>query len=158
MAGQIKIIPNTFAVDEKTNQGLVIFETLTKKTKFSVYLSSNVEVGLFLRESFKRQESGFVLSRKVIESMGYKIDRGFVKDLNGDQEHVQLVLRDENKNLKRLSVSLLELVGMWTLENFPMYTNARVIENCRDVKVEVKETSKPLKSDLYKRYGQKYLM
>lgn len=157
MAGQVKIVPNTFAMDEKTSQGLVIFETLTTKTKFSVYLGSNVEVGLFLRESFKRQESGFVLSKKIIESMGYKIDRGFVKELNGDHELVQLILKD-GKKTKRLSVSLLELVGMWTLENFPMYTNSNLIENCRDVKVEVKETSKPLRSDLFKRYGQKYLM
>lgn len=158
MAGQLKIVPNTFAMDEKTKQGLVIFETVTTKTKFSVYLSNNTEVGLFLKESFKRQESGFVLSRKILESMGYTLDKGVIKELDGERESVHLVLRDESKKLKKIKVSLLELVGMWTLEGFPMYANSKFIENCRDIKVEVKETSKPLKSDLYKRYGQKYLM
>ncbi len=158
MAGQIKIAPQTFALDEKTNQGLVVFETVKAKTKFSVHLNESVEVGLFLKESFKRQESGFALSKKLFESLGYKLDRGVIKELEGEREEAHLVLRDADKNLKKVQVSMLELLGMWTLENFPMYANSKFIENCRDIKVELKETSKPLKSDLYKRYGQKYLM
>lgn len=158
MAGQIKIIPNTFALDEKTNQGLVVFETVTTKTKFSVYLSESVDVSLFLRESFKRQESGFALTLKVFEALGYKLDRGAIKELEGEREEAHLVLRNEEGKLKRIKISMLELLGLWTVQNFPMFANSKFIENCRDVKVEVKETSKPLKADLYKRYGQKYLM
>ena len=67
MAAPIRIAPQTFALDDKTNQGLVVFETLKTKTKFSVHLNSSVEVGLFLKESFKRQESGFALSKKIFE-------------------------------------------------------------------------------------------
>ncbi len=158
MIKQVKIIPQTFALDEKTQQGLVIFETVEEKTKFSVYLSESIEVGLFLKESFKRQESGFALSKKIFESLGYRLDKGVINELDGEQEKSIMVLRDVDDFLKKIQVSMLELLGMWTLENFPIFASIQFIENCRDIKAKLKETGKPLKIDLYKRYGQKYLM
>ncbi len=158
MIEQVKIIPQTFALDEKTQQGLVVFETIQEKTKFSVYLNESIEVGLFLKEAFKRQESGFALSKKIFESLGYRLDKGVINELDGEQEKIIIVLKGVDKLLKKVQVSMLELLGMWTLENFPMFASTKFIENCRDIKVKLKETSKPLKKDLYKRYGQKYLM
>jgi hypothetical protein len=156
----IRIAPQTFALDEKTNQGLVVFETLKERTKFSVHLGGSVEIGLFLNESFKRQESGFVLSKKILEAQNLEIKKGQLTELNGEREEVHLFLKDpkKEKGLKKIKMSLLEILGLWTLENFPLYANKNFIENCRDIKIEVKETSNPLKSDLHKRYGQKYLM
>lgn len=156
----VKIIPQTFALDEKTNQGLVVFETLKDRTKFSVHLGSSVEIGLFLKESFKRQESGFVLSKKILDAQNLEIKKGQITELGGEREEVHLFLKngEQEKGVKKMKMSLLELLGLWTLENFPLYANKNFIENCRDIKVEVKDTGKPLKSSLYKKYGQKYLM
>jgi len=156
----IKVRPQTFALDEKTNQGLVIFETLKERRQFSVHLGSSVEIGLFLNESFKRAESGFVLSKRILEAQSLEIKKGQITEIDNEREEVHLFLKDpkKEKGLKKIKMSLLELLGLWTLENFPLYANKTFIENCRDIKIEIKETSKPLKSDLHKRYGQKYLM
>lgn len=156
----VKIIPQTFALDEKTNQGLVVFETVKERTKFSVYLGSSVEISMFLKESFKRQESGFVLSKKILEAQNLEIKKGQITELSGEREEVHLFLKAgaEERGSKKISMSLLELLGLWTLDNFPLYANKNFIESCRDVKIEIKETATPLKSNLYKKYGQKYLM
>jgi hypothetical protein len=158
MTGQVRIAPQTFAVDDKTGQGLVIFETLKSKTKFSVHMSNSLEIGLFLSESFKREESGYHLSKKIFEKLGYSVDRGSICGLEGEREEVQLVLRDQDGELEKVNVGLLELLGLWSTKSFPLFASKKFIESCRDVKIEIKETGKPLKSDLYKRYGQKYLM
>ena len=65
---------------------------------------------------------------------------------------------DEKQKSQKVRVSLLEILGLWTLEKFNLYASADFIESCRDVKVELKETKNPLGADLHKRYGQKYLM
>lgn len=164
-----RVRPVTFALDEKTNQGLVVFETLKEKVKFSVYLSDSLDLALFLQESFKRRESGFVLSKKIIESQGLKIKKARITNLEGDRELVHLFFKlskkvdskkpDEQKpKIQKMEVSLLEILGLWTLENFSLYACNDFIEKCRDVKIELKETKNPLGADLHKRYGQKYLM
>jgi hypothetical protein len=172
-----RIRPVTFALDEKTNNGLVVFETLKDRIKFTVYLNSSLDLALFLQESFKRQESGFVLSKKLIKVGGLKIKKARISELDGDRELVHLFLKsvskkksddafekkspekssDKSKNQK-VKVALLEVLGLWTLENFPLYACDDFIEKCRDVKIELKETKSPLGADLHRRYGQKYLM
>ena len=173
---EVRIRPVTFALDEKTNQGLVVFETSKEKIKFSVYLNSSLDLALFLQESFKRQESGFALSKKIIKAGGFKIKKARITEIDGDHELVHLFLKprekkaelEENKiettkevqklKSQKMTVSLLEVLGLWTLENFPLFACNEFIEKCRDVKIEIKETKSPLGSDLYRRYGQKYLM
>gem|GEM_PF-2642514 len=161
---ECRVRPVTFALDEKTNQGLVVFETLKDQLKFSVYLNNSVDLALFLQESFKRQESGFALSKKLLESQDLKIKKARISEIDGDHELVHLFLKrsdktsDEKQKSQKIKVSLLEVLGLWTLENFNLYASADFIESCRDVKVELKETKNPLGADLHKRYGQKYLM
>jgi len=161
---EFRVKPVTFALDEKTNQGLVVFETLKDQVKFSVYLNSSLDLALFLQESTKRQESGFALTKKLIKSQDLKIKKARISGLEGDNEEVHLYLKstekgpDEKAKSSKLRTSLLEVLGLWTLESFNLYANADFIESCRDVKVELKETKNPLGADLHKRYGQKYLM
>jgi len=162
---ETRIRPVTFALDEKTNQGLVVFETLKDQIKFSVYLNNSLDLALFLQESFKRQESGFALSKKIIKSQNLKIKKARISELDGDHELVHLFLKSKDKNktedkpkVQKMQVALLEVLGLWTLENFSLYACNDFIEKCRDVKIELKETKSPLGADLHRRYGQKYLM
>ena len=155
----IRIRLVSFALDEKSCQGLVVFETLKEKTKFSLVLNSSVDLALFLQESFKRQESGFVLSKKILDGQGLKIKKGKILSLETEKEEAQIYVKhEEKKGSQKIKISLLEILGLWTLENFPLYADADFIEQCRDLKVDLKETANPLNVDLHKRYGQKYLM
>jgi len=157
---ECRVKPVTFAIDEKNHQGLVVFETVKDHVKFSVHLGNSLDLALFLQESTKRQESGFALTQKVIHSQNLKIKKARVSHVSGESETVHLFLKstDEKAKAQKVRVSLLEVLGMWTLENFHLYACADFIESCRDVKVELKETKSPLGADLYRRYGQKYLM
>lgn len=155
----LRVVPQTFAVDDLTGQGLIVFETFKARTKFSIHLGVNIDLGLFVKESFKKKESGFSLSQKLINDFDLEIKSGWIKSLEADHDEVYLSFcSPEKKGMRKIKLSLLELLGLWSLENFSLFASKKLIEDCREVKINLHDSEKPLKLDLHKKYGQKYLM
>lgn len=156
--GLLRVQPKTFVVDERGGQGLVLFETLKSKTEFTLYFNSGFDVELFIREAFNRQESGFLLSYKLCESLGFVPKKGHLKDIESQKGALLFLEQKEGDEKLKIEVGLVELLGLWALHNFPLYASKRFIADCRDMKIEEGGLSQALTMDLYKKYGQKYLM
>lgn len=153
----LKVVPKTFAVDEKTSQALVVFEILDDNTKFSFFLGAGIDVELFISSSMRRSELGFSLAKSIIDELGLEVKKAVVRD-TGESEIVELVLLKENKFFKLLEITMVELLGLWSIKAFDIYAEKAFIKKCRDVTVEIKDTKSALLSHQYKKYGQKYLM
>lgn len=157
----IKIKPQAFVHDERSKMGLAIFEEIESRVKFSVALDSFVNLDLFLRESFKKEESGFSLSYKVMEEFGYEIDLALLDLLPNNETKSVIYLKhksDSSMPLKEMNVRTFELLGLWHSKDFQMFASSEFIESSKNIVIKKEENSDPNLKNLHKKYGQKYLI
>lgn len=157
----IEVKPDTFAIDDRSGSGLIIFESLKDMKKFSFQVGESVDLALFIDESIKRSESGFCLAYRFIDHFEATPEMGVLKAESNEEDVTALLLlksQDSDLKLGELKLSILELLGLWSLKQFPLYATKDLIEDQRDTKYNLSETDPPLRRELYKKYGQKYLM
>ena len=151
----IKVTPKAFAVDEKLFQSIVVFESAKLKTSFSVVLGAPEEISGLVKGSSHSQKSPYNLCCKIMEQNQLKPKKAVIKN----EHDVDLCLKKEElKGFQKVNVSIPEMLGLWNVSDFPIYAMPDYIESVRSVDLVVEGESSTPKSELYKIYGQKYLM
>ncbi len=157
----VQVIPQAFVNDERSSQGLAIFENQETKEKFTVFIESEVNVNLFLRESFKKSETGFSLSYEFIKAFNYEIDMAVLEKENESDIKVSIFLKhkdDTSRSLKEVRIKIYELLGLWNNLDFKIMASTDLISFSKDMSLPLSEGSGPQVKNLHKKYGQKYLI
>lgn len=154
-----RVYPKAFAVDERLMQSIAIFEDRASKVTFSLTIGAPEEIVALLKDSSVALKSPFKTVLKVLEVFDSKPKKAIIKSEND----VDLCLKQEGlKGFKKVKISMSEMLGLWNLYDFPIYSKSDFIESVREVELKSDKDqagSKGLPSgELYKAYGQKYLM
>lgn len=150
-----KIKPKAFAIDERLQQGLVIFETVKSGTTFSISLGPLDDVINLIKDGPETAEGPFKLTKKVFEEFHVAPKKASI-DKEGE---ITLFLKQkQNKRSKKLNLSVAELLGLWNVYDFPIFSSQSFIDNSREKVLETNADKFKSNPELYKRYGQKYLM
>jgi hypothetical protein len=152
----LRVYPKAFAIDEKLSQSLAIFEDAKARVSFSLTLGSPEEIANLVKDSTQSNyNAGYSLSSKILECFSAKPKKAIIRS----ESRVDICIKqDEIRGFKKIQTSIGEMLGLWNLHGFPIYSESEFIDSVRqiDLKSE-KETSQP-SGDLYRVYGQKYLM
>jgi len=151
----IRVYPKAFAVDDKLKQSLAIFEDAKSKVTFSVTLGAPEEISGLLKDSTHTSQNPYRFASKVLETFEAKPKKAIIKSEND----IDLCLKQEDvRGFKKINIGINEMLGLWNLHDFPIYSKPDFIDSIRHVDLQSDKESGSAKSDMYKAYGQKYLM
>ncbi len=151
----VKVTPKAFAVDEKLFQSIVVFECVKLRLTFSVVLGAPEEISGLVKGSTYSQKSPYNLCSKIMEQNQLKPKKAIIKN----EHDVDLCLKKEDlKGLQKINLTIPEMLGLWNVSDFPIYAMPDYIKSVRSVDLAIEGESNIPKSELYKIYGQKYLM
>jgi len=152
-----RVYPKAFAVDERLMQSIAIFEDKVNKLTFSVTLGSPEEIVGLLKDSTTKAQGPYKFALKLLEEFDSKPKKAIIKAEND----IDLCLKKEDlRGFKKIKVGMSEMLGLWNLYDFPIYSKAEFIESVREVDLKTDPDNKvnQMNPELYKVYGQKYLM
>ena len=151
----LRVYPKAFAVDEKFKQSLVIFEDAKGKISFSVALGAPEQITGLVKDGMQKTSGLYSFAQKLLETFQTKPKKAIIKAEN----EIDLCLKQEDiRGLKKLQTGMTEMLGMWNLYDFPIYSKPEFIESIRHIDLQADRETLPPAVDLYKVYGQKYLM
>ena len=151
----LKIKPKAFAIDERLQQGLVIFETVQSGTTFSVSLGPLEEVVNLIKDGPQRAEGPYKLTEKVLQTFAASPKKA---NINKDGDITLSLGQKETKKYKKLNLSVGELLGLWNIYDFPIFSSQSFIDNSREKVLEANSEKFKSNPELFRKYGQKYLM
>ena len=152
----LRVYPKAFAVDERLMQSLVIFEDSKSKVIFSIVLGDPTEIAGLIKDPTYDLQSPYRLTSEVLKSFDTQPKKAVIHSESG----IYLYLKQENvRGFKKLQIQMSEMLGLWNIYDFPIYSKSDFIDSVRhmDLKSD-KEMSQINGGELYKVYGQKYLM
>ena len=151
----LRVYPKAFAVDEKLKQSLVIFEDAKGLVNFSVALGAPEEIMGLLKDSTHVSQGPYKLVSKMFESFNTQPRKAIIKFEN----EIDMCLKQKDiRGFKKLKTGMVEMLGLWNIYDFPIYSKLEFIESIRHVDLKSGQDTLQTSGDLYKAYGQKYLM
>lgn len=151
----IRVYPKAFAVDEKLKQSLVIFEDAKGQVNFSVSLGAPEEITGLVKDSTHSAQGPYRFVSKMLESFNSQPKKAIIKS---ESEVDMCFKQEEVRGLKRVQTGMGEMLGLWNIYDFPIYSKPEFIESIRHVDLQTDQEALQPSGDMYKVYGQKYLM